>query len=313
MGDELILHNYDFSSYAEKVRLALGYKGLAWRSVKIPPIAPKPDLVALTGGYRRTPVLQIGADVYCDTRLILREIERRKPDPTLFPAEVEGIGNSITFWAENQFFRPLVLLVSGTNHDVMPEGLAADRARMRELPEPSVDAVKRAAVRNAPLVRIQLSLIENLLADGRSWITGSHPSFADFSVYHTLWFITDRTDRLAHLLAPHARISDWMARMKAFGHGRYRTMSAEGALDVARRAEPSRLPSPRRFDEDLPIGSLVSIRPNDYAKDPVVGDLVYLDEAEIAIHINGPKVGDVAVHFPRLGFDLRSHKAGERK
>jgi glutathione S-transferase len=75
--DELILHHYDFSNYLEKVRLALGYKKLNWRSVIIPAMNPKPDLIPLTGGYRRTPVLQIGADVYCDTQLILSELDRR--------------------------------------------------------------------------------------------------------------------------------------------------------------------------------------------------------------------------------------------
>ena len=40
----------------------LGFKGLAWKSVEQPPILPKPDLTPLTGGYRRIPVLQEGAD-----------------------------------------------------------------------------------------------------------------------------------------------------------------------------------------------------------------------------------------------------------
>ncbi len=44
------------------VRVAFGIKGLAWKSVIIPRILPKPDLMPLTGGYRKTPVLQIGAD-----------------------------------------------------------------------------------------------------------------------------------------------------------------------------------------------------------------------------------------------------------
>ena len=67
---DLILHHYPTSPFAEKVRLVLGYKNLAWKSVVIPQIMPKPDLQALTGGYRKTPVLQIGADIYCDTALI---------------------------------------------------------------------------------------------------------------------------------------------------------------------------------------------------------------------------------------------------
>ncbi|MCP1845401.1 glutathione S-transferase [Bradyrhizobium sp. USDA 4524] len=47
----LILHHYDFSNYSEKVRVALGYKSLEWSSVIVPPVIPKPDLTALTGGY----------------------------------------------------------------------------------------------------------------------------------------------------------------------------------------------------------------------------------------------------------------------
>jgi hypothetical protein len=66
---ELILHHYPTSPFAEKARLLLGFKGLSWRSVHISPVMPKPDLTALTGGYRKTPVLQIGADIYCDTSL----------------------------------------------------------------------------------------------------------------------------------------------------------------------------------------------------------------------------------------------------
>jgi glutathione S-transferase len=85
--NELILHHYPMSPFAEKVRLMLGYKQLPWRSVTIPPVMPKPDVVALTGGYRKTPILQVGADVYCDTALIARVLEAWQPQPTLYPAE----------------------------------------------------------------------------------------------------------------------------------------------------------------------------------------------------------------------------------
>ena len=83
---DIILHHYETSPYSEKVRLGLGLKGLAWGSVEIPVIMPKPDLTALTGGYRKTPVLQIGADIYCDSQLIMRELERRHPTPSFYPA-----------------------------------------------------------------------------------------------------------------------------------------------------------------------------------------------------------------------------------
>ena len=88
---ELILHHYPASPFAHKARCVLGFKQLAWRSVTVPSVMPKPDVVALTGGYRRTPVLQIGADIYCDTALICDVLEHLRPEPTLYPPHLKGV------------------------------------------------------------------------------------------------------------------------------------------------------------------------------------------------------------------------------
>lgn len=306
MDRELILHHYDFSNYSEKVRLALGYKGLAWRSVTIPPVAPKPDLMPLTGGYRRTPVLQVGADIYCDTRLILAELERRQPQPTLFPPALRALATAIAYWAEQQLFRPISLYVSGTNADVLPENLQADRSLMRGLPVPDADTVRRAARRNAPAVRVQIAWIEEMLADGRAWIAGPAVTVADFAVYHALWFITGRTDRLRHELAPYPHIGRWMHRMRDFGHGDVRSMPAREALQIAAAATPMQPRPSERFEEDPPLGATVRVRADDYGRDPVEGELVLIDRDEIALRRHNAEVGQVVVHFPRLGYDLRA-------
>jgi glutathione S-transferase len=78
------LHHFDQSPFSEKIRIVFGFKQLAWRSVRISRIMPWPDLMPLTGGYRRTPTMQIGADIYCNTQVIIRELEARFPTPTLF-------------------------------------------------------------------------------------------------------------------------------------------------------------------------------------------------------------------------------------
>jgi len=77
---QIILHHYDISPFSEKVRRVLAFKDIAWRAVEQPMMAPKPELTPLTGGYRRIPVMQIGADVYCDTALIIRRLEFLHPD-----------------------------------------------------------------------------------------------------------------------------------------------------------------------------------------------------------------------------------------
>jgi glutathione S-transferase len=303
---DLILHHYDFSNFAEKVRLALGFKGLAWQSVIIPPIAPKPDLVPLTGGYRRTPVLQAGADLFCDTRLILRELERRAPAPTLFAPAQSATADAIAYWAENRLMRPITLYVSGMNLDHLPAGLQADRSVMRGLPPPDEATMRRAARRNAPLVRAQLPAIESMLSDGRKWIAGAAPCVADLAVYHPLWFFTARTERLAHELSPYPFIAAWMARVRAFGHGAPTPMAPERALEIARNAVPLAPQPSTPWPEDPPLGADVRIRADDYGRDVVRGELIHAGIDEIAVRRDDPTVGTVVVHFPRLGYDLRA-------
>src|SRR5262249_55895568 len=125
---DIILHHYETSPYSEKVRLGLGLKGLAWESVEIPVIMPKPDLTALTGGYRKTPVLQIGADIYCDSQLIMRELERRHPTPSFYPAG-HGAADALAWWAEKTTFSPAVSIAFAKRPDTLPEGFLEDRAK----------------------------------------------------------------------------------------------------------------------------------------------------------------------------------------
>jgi hypothetical protein len=154
-------------------------------------------------------------------------------------------------------------------------------------------------------VRPQIAAVESMLGDGRAWIAGDAPTIADLAVYHALWFITARTDRLAHELAPHARIRDWMAKVRAFGHGTPTAITAQEAIAEARAATPveSRPSSPQ--PEDPKPGDFVRIRADDYGRDAVEGELVFIDDREVALWRADPVAGELVVHFPRLGYDLR--------
>ena len=131
MSGDLILHHYGTSPFSEKVRVAFGIKQASWQSVKIPPMMPKPDLTALTGAYRKTPVLQVGADIYCDTALIARRLEAEKATPTLFPEGKELVVSAFAQWADSLVFQTAITL------GFQPQALSA---RLGSLPEAAVQA-----------------------------------------------------------------------------------------------------------------------------------------------------------------------------
>src|ERR1700760_425866 len=141
VADEIILHHYDTSPFSEKVRVMLGIKGLSWRSVIQPVIMPKPELIPLTGGYRRIPVLQIGADVYCDTQVILTEIEARCRKPDV----IKGADWAVNLWADRLFFQATVAVVFGEMGDTVPEAFIKDREKLSCRPF-DIAAMKAAAV-----------------------------------------------------------------------------------------------------------------------------------------------------------------------
>ena len=302
---ELIFHHYDFSPFSEKIRIAFGMKGLAWRGVEIPSHLPKPDLVALTGGYRLTPVLQIGAEILCDTRLILRELDRRFPDvPVRDPAQA-GIEEAIEVWAESDLFWPVIRYTSGLNADHMSPDLHADRAAMRGkgavAPPPA--KLKAVAQCNAGLVRAQLTRVERMLAHDRPYLLGARAGLADLAVYHALWFLSALTiDCAPAVLDGHAGVRAWMDRMKAIGHGTVSPMTSAEALAVARAATVPvpRASSPAPFDP--PLGTKVAVRPDGYNTEDTTGELVLLDVDELAVRRQD---APLVVHFPRIGYSIR--------
>ena len=302
MTGEIILHHYGTSPFSEKVRVAFGIKGLNWHSVSIPPVMPKPELLPLTGGYRKTPVMQIGADVYCDTQVILREIERRHPAPSLFPGLAKGLAEGTAYWADHQLFGAAVAVAFGLMGEHLPDAFLDDRSKFSGR---SIDRTKikpQAAVMTGPL-RAHLGWIEEALSDGRAFLYGDTPSLADLAVYHCVWFVRDRAKSDA--LADYARLNAWADRMKGFGHGTKTDMPPAMALQVAKTTEPAPLAGGVAANAlGLAAGNLVSITPDDTGRDATTGELVALDAQSVTIRRDSPETGIVHVHFPRAGFIL---------
>ena len=298
---DIILHHYETSPYSEKVRLGLGLKGLVWASVEVPQIMPKPDLTALTGGYRKTPVLQIGADIYCDSQLVMRELERRHPTPSFYPAG-HGAADALAWWAEKTMFSPAAGILFAKRPDALPEGFLEDRVRFSGR---NIDpAAMMAAVPNLlDQLRAHFDWLDQMLIDERPFLQGSAASVADFAAYHPIWSLKLSFGPTVVPLDGFPRVLSWTERIAAIGHGRRSPTTSKRALDAARDATPiaSVFTDPRDPSGRKP-GQTVTVMPDDTGRDPVVGELVASGVHEIVIRRSDPAVGEVCVHFPRAGF-----------
>jgi glutathione S-transferase len=301
---DIYLHHYPASPFSEKVRLLLGRLDLAWQSVEIPTIMPRPLLMPLSGGYRRTPCLQIGANVYCDSAVIARGLVRHAGDATLFAPGF--VAHRVAEWADSQLFRLIVALnfapeAIGSIMSQLPpdqiQAFAADRAKLTE--GASLTALSPAAAR-AHLVQVLRELDGSLGAD---FLFGADPSIADLSLFHCLWFLQNSPHN-APLLAPYKAVGGWMERIAGLGHGRSQEASPEAALAHARESEPV-LPS---FESALPdglsLGAAVTVTPVDYGKIPVAGRLVACAVDEVVLERETPEAGRVFTHFPMAGFEV---------
>lgn len=310
---ELILHHYPESLFSEKVRAMLGARKLAWRSVIIPMIAPRPDTIPLTGGYRRTPVMQIGADVYCDTALIAVVLDPLGSGPTFYPAASLLAAQTLARWVDTELFWAAVtlrFLPANTGSffasNEAAAAFAADRAQFSQ-----GSTVRRLPVAEArPRYTVFLAELERQLGDGRAYLFGPDWTIADFSSYHLVWFI-HAGGAMADLLAAHPATTAWYGRMKAFGAGKGSAMTGPEALAVATASDSAPIIGGSSDLDGIPVGTLVDVGPTDYGVMPSRGELLNCDTASITIRRRHDRTGVVHVHFPRHGFGVTAVSGGD--
>jgi glutathione S-transferase len=301
---DLIIHHYPQSPVSEKTRAAMGLKNLAWRSVEQNRLPDRPELLAMTGGYRRLPVLQIGADIYCDSQLIFREIERRVPKPTFFPNGEYGLPFALSRWTDNAMFELAMRVSFAPIAEKLPPALVADRARLYL--GPNGDFKKEAA--DLPHVlaqlRAQLRWLEAQLAAGSLYLLGDRPGMADLLAWFIVWFLRGRNPRADELLAQFPALLAWEARMKTIGHGQPSPMTPVEALAIAKSVEPLAAEKSDPLDpQGLTPGMKVAVAPISVGGEAaVVGDIIAVDCDKIAVRRSHAACGIVAVHFPRVGY-----------
>lgn len=305
-AQEIILHNYPQSPVAEKIRVAFGIKRLDWRSVTIPRIQPKPMLTMLTGGYRRTPVMQIGADIYCDSQRIIRELEQRQPAPSLFPNSEAGLMWSLSRWTDGELFTLAVKIVLGAQGDNLPADFAEDRGRLYIGPDwaEGLKAANAALPHLVSQVRAPITWLNEQLSDGRPFLLGDAPAAIDAQMYHVVWFIRGRWEGGPRMLSEFPDFERWETNVRDLGHGQSSEMTPEAAIELAASCEPVPTSGSDEHDpQGLKPGMKVTVEPDvDGGEQPVSGTLVASDANFVSIHRTDADIGNLHVHFPRAGY-----------
>jgi glutathione S-transferase len=270
---------------------------------------PKPDVLALTGGYRKTPFLQIGSDVYCDSALICDVLEHLQPTPTLYPAEHKGLARIVAQWADSTLFwaamaynlqpKGAAAMFEGAPPEVA-QAFGADRAAM------TVGMTRLRPADATAAYKSYLRRIANML-DGQDFLMGRAPCVADFAVYHPLWFSRKRVPVMAGILDATPGVLAWMDRMAAIGHGPMEKYSATESIAACAASTGAAVQNDTTFQDEhgIALGSQVTVSAESFGPEPTEGELVAATRTRYTLRRTDERAGTVHVHFPRIGFVLK--------
>lgn len=301
----LILHHYPMSPFSEKLRLMLGYANVPWRSLLTTESPPRPDLQPLVGGYRRIPVAQDGADLFCDSRLIAAEIATGAKLPALNPFLADPDAQAISNRYEGEIFMAAITSIPPSRilRKLFKELSFSHALRFLKDRASMAGSAKTPPLKHAkalPLFMDHLAMLDELLVSGDAFLTGDEASHLDFAAYHTLWFRTvvggqDMPTTMPALL-------QWYQRMTAFGHGDTSPTTTTHSFAAASEHQPREIPA--AMTQDSRIGTNVSVAPDDYGLDETTGILVGIDEQRCIVARETTDFGTLHVHLPRMGFTI---------
>ena len=260
----------------------------------------------LTAGYRRTPVLQSGADVYCDTQNIVRALTEITDNHQLLPTDLSGKILAFTDWADGAVFNLAARVVLTSALDTAPPEFIQDRGGLYFGPNWTPEGLRS----QLPGVILQLAAHLNSIDSGlgaQGGFMSNDLSYADVTIAYLAWFIRGRWDQGPEFLQQFANIERIEREVHEAVREVYEDLSAEDALKIAANSE-SQSPSgvTKQCGVTLKQGMQVAIKPQAETSDPpVVGRLRYLDRIRVSIDHHAPEVGDVVVHLPIAGYQIQ--------
>lgn len=196
------IHRIPYSTNVERVALALAHKSMPVEWVDVDP-DDRSAVVALSG-QDLVPVLEADdGEVVADSMRIVRWLEERRPDPSVWPAAPARRAEVDVFveWFNRVWKLP-------------PNAMAAEL----EAAEPD----ERRLQDLSGELRGWLHVFEGML-DGRDWLMGESLGAADvcafpFLKYGVLELRADDTDRFHRVLAENLPIEAAFPRLEAWVH-----------------------------------------------------------------------------------------------
>ncbi len=327
MAPPIILFTYDISVFGRKMDWYFTLSGLGYMHCIVLNRLPRPVLERLGIQYRRIPILAIGRDIYCDTRLIIDKLEELFTDTRIGPDDPfeKGLSHLFESWlVDGGPFWRTAGLIPPTAEVMQDEEWIKDRTSMTGRPF-NADTLRDKRAENLPHCRMSFNQMEHeLLADGREYLRKTpEPTLADIHAIWTFhWALDERMHMVEHLeqdvigAKQYPKTFAYVDRFrraiatKQEQNGMPEVLSAE---ETIKRILESDFFEPEGTVDDrdplkLKRGQTVEVWPVDSGfthRDK--GELVAIGVKEVVIS-SPPKGGEgrLRLHFPRVNFRIQA-------
>ncbi|KAF2430790.1 hypothetical protein EJ08DRAFT_633215 [Tothia fuscella] len=219
--NDIVLYHYTFSPYARRIVWYLQLRGIPYAQCLQPAILPRLDLEALNVNYRRIPILSIGRDFYCDTRLILRKLDSKFPpglssdDPNL-----KALERLLERWTVDAgiFGRAVQLIPTDLPNMRDPKFHKDREAFSGRIGGWDKEKMEKARPEAVVHIRDAFELMEStLLADGRDWVFKTEkPSMGDIEAVWPFHWLTDMPGALPDTISDRQfpKVFAWLDRFR---------------------------------------------------------------------------------------------------
>ena len=264
------------------------------------------------------PILCIGKHAYCDSRIILRELQARYPLKYQKSGSLadKGIEKLFQHWSIDGglFRRAVSLLPVERSRSAFSPAFMADRSEMMGAPF-TTELLIKSRPESTSYIRAAFDLLEStFLADGRPWILDGEqgPTAADIeAVYVFRWLIYDlkslRKENVSESMFP--KTFAWVRRFDqavsdaSIVSPKPTTLSGNDAVrKILESPDGAKHSIVDKADPlGLKVGQPVEVWPTDSgSKHHDIGSLVSLSVDEVCIRNSK----GVFVHFPRWNFRI---------